>query len=169
VPTYEYACTDCGERHEIVQRFTDPTLTECPSCTGRLRKVFSPVGVVFKGSGFYKTDSRSSSGSGSARSDDGGTAKTDGKTDTKSDAKSETGGSKSDAKASGDSARVGVVDRVGFVRLRLDRLGVVGLGVFGVGQAGQAGGRSQLRRARACLARPSTDRCHPPAAPHLGR
>jgi putative FmdB family regulatory protein len=107
VPTYEYACTDCGERHELVQRFTDPTLTECPSCTGRLRKVFSPVGVVFKGSGFYKTDSRSSSGNGSARSDDGGTAKTDGKTDTKSDAKSETGGSKSDAKASGDSARSG--------------------------------------------------------------
>ena len=60
MPTYEYACTACAERFEIVQSFTDASLTECPSCAGRLRKVFSPVGVVFKGSGFYKTDSRDS-------------------------------------------------------------------------------------------------------------
>jgi putative FmdB family regulatory protein len=58
VPTYEYACTVCAERTEAVQSFTDPPLTECPACGGRLRKVFSPVGVVFKGSGFYKNDSR---------------------------------------------------------------------------------------------------------------
>jgi putative FmdB family regulatory protein len=58
VPTYEYACTDCGERLEVVQSFTDASLTRCPECGGKLRKVFSPVGVVFKGSGFYKTDSR---------------------------------------------------------------------------------------------------------------
>jgi putative FmdB family regulatory protein len=58
VPTYEYACTDCGNRLEVVQRFTDTALTECPACQGRLRKVFYPVGVVFKGSGFYRTDSR---------------------------------------------------------------------------------------------------------------
>jgi putative FmdB family regulatory protein len=60
MPTYEYACTDCGERLEVVQRFSDDPLTVCPACSGALRKVFSAVGVVFKGSGFYKTDSRSS-------------------------------------------------------------------------------------------------------------
>lgn len=58
MPTYQYACTACGEQLEVVQRFTDEPLTECPACAGRLRKVFSPVGVVFKGSGFYRTDSR---------------------------------------------------------------------------------------------------------------
>ena len=62
MPTYEYACAECGERLEAVQKFSDDPLTECPACAGTLRKVFSPVGVVFKGSGFYKTDSRSSSG-----------------------------------------------------------------------------------------------------------
>ena len=60
MPTYQYACTECGEQLEAVQKFSDEPLTECPACGGRLRKVFSPVGVVFKGSGFYKTDSRSS-------------------------------------------------------------------------------------------------------------
>jgi len=59
VPTYQYACTACDERLEVVQKFTDETLTDCPVCHGRLRKVFSPVGVLFKGSGFYRTDSRS--------------------------------------------------------------------------------------------------------------
>ncbi len=61
MPTYEYACAECGERLEAVQKFSDDPLTECPACKGRLRKVFSPVGIVFKGSGFYRTDSRSSS------------------------------------------------------------------------------------------------------------
>jgi len=60
VPTYEYACAECGERLEAVQKFSDDPLTECPACQGRLRKVFSPVGIVFKGSGFYRTDSRTS-------------------------------------------------------------------------------------------------------------
>ena len=60
MPTYQYACTECGERLEVVQKFTDDPLTVCPACEGRLRKLFSPVGVVFKGSGFYKTDSRGS-------------------------------------------------------------------------------------------------------------
>jgi putative FmdB family regulatory protein len=64
VPTYQYACTACGEKHEAVQSFTDAPLTECPVCGGTLRKVFSAVGVVFKGSGFYKNDSRKSTGSG---------------------------------------------------------------------------------------------------------
>jgi putative FmdB family regulatory protein len=61
VPTYQYACTDCGDRTEVVQRFTDDALSVCTACGGRLRKVFSPVGIVFKGSGFYRTDSRSGS------------------------------------------------------------------------------------------------------------
>jgi putative FmdB family regulatory protein len=60
MPTYEYACKQCGEHLEAVQKFTDAPLTECPSCGGELRKVFGNVGIVFKGSGFYKTDSRES-------------------------------------------------------------------------------------------------------------
>jgi putative FmdB family regulatory protein len=58
VPTYQYTCTECGEPVEAVQKFTDAPLTVCTACGGRLRKVFSPVGIVFKGSGFYRTDSR---------------------------------------------------------------------------------------------------------------
>ncbi|MDY0809910.1 FmdB family zinc ribbon protein [Kitasatospora purpeofusca] len=72
MPTYQYQCTECGNGLEAVQKFTDEPLTTCPDCQGRLRKVFSAVGVVFKGSGFYRTDSRSSSssavGSGSSSS-----------------------------------------------------------------------------------------------------
>jgi putative FmdB family regulatory protein len=63
VPTYQYACTECGHAFEQVQSFTDDALTECPQCAGRLRKVFNAVGVVFKGSGFYRTDSRAGSSS----------------------------------------------------------------------------------------------------------
>ena len=66
MPTYQYACTACDERLEAVQSFTDAPLTECPACGGALRKVFSAVGVVFKGSGFYKTDSRSTTKSSSS-------------------------------------------------------------------------------------------------------
>jgi putative FmdB family regulatory protein len=61
VPTYQYACTDCGHRFEAVQAFTDDSLTTCPECGGKLRKVYGSVGVVFKGSGFYRTDSRAAS------------------------------------------------------------------------------------------------------------
>ncbi|TDE08380.1 FmdB family zinc ribbon protein [Jiangella asiatica] len=61
MPTYQYVCTDCNEPLEAVQSFTDDPLTECPACGGRLRKVFSAVGVVFKGSGFYRNDSRAGS------------------------------------------------------------------------------------------------------------
>jgi len=67
VPTYQYVCTECGEDLEAVQKFSDDPLTECPTCGGRLRKRFSAVGVVFKGSGFYKTDSRSSGSGGSPK------------------------------------------------------------------------------------------------------
>jgi putative FmdB family regulatory protein len=58
MPTYEYACTECGDRTEVVQSISDAPLTTCTVCGGKLRKVFSPVGIVFKGSGFYRTDSR---------------------------------------------------------------------------------------------------------------
>lgn len=76
MPTYQYACTECDHAFEQVQSFSDASLTECPQCQGRLRKVYNAVGVVFKGSGFYRTDSRSSttsstSGSSSSSSDSG--------------------------------------------------------------------------------------------------
>ncbi|MEU3354867.1 FmdB family zinc ribbon protein [Streptomyces sp. NPDC037389] len=63
MPTYQYQCTECGEGLEAVQKFTDDALTVCPQCDGRLKKVFSAVGIVFKGSGFYRNDSRGSSSS----------------------------------------------------------------------------------------------------------
>ncbi|MFJ3416921.1 FmdB family zinc ribbon protein [Streptomyces sp. NPDC086082] len=63
MPTYQYQCTECGEGLEAVQKFTDDALTECPNCGGRLKKVYSAVGIVFKGSGFYRNDSRGSSSS----------------------------------------------------------------------------------------------------------
>jgi putative FmdB family regulatory protein len=69
MPTYEYACTECGDRTEVVQSISDPSLTTCAICGGTLRKVFSPVGIVFKGSGFYRTDSR---GKAPAAKGDGG-------------------------------------------------------------------------------------------------
>jgi putative FmdB family regulatory protein len=59
VPTYSYACTECDHRFEVQQAFSDSSLTTCPQCSGRLRKLFNAVGIVFKGSGFYRTDSRS--------------------------------------------------------------------------------------------------------------
>lgn len=70
MPTYQYACTACGHQLEAVQSFSDEPLTECPACEGRLRKLFNSVGIVFKGSGFYRTDSRTSgsdTGSGGAK------------------------------------------------------------------------------------------------------
>jgi len=71
VPTYQYACTACGHQLEAVQSFADEPLTECPTCEGRLRKLFSSVGVVFKGSGFYRTDSRAAQASKDAPKDSG--------------------------------------------------------------------------------------------------
>lgn len=65
MPTYQYACTACGHQLEAVQTFADEPLSECPACEGRLRKLFSGVGVVFKGSGFYRTDSRAAASSSS--------------------------------------------------------------------------------------------------------
>ena len=72
MPTYQYACTACDHAFEQFQSFTEDSLTECPECSGRLRKVFNAVGVVFKGSGFYRTDSRAASSAGdTAKSDTG--------------------------------------------------------------------------------------------------
>ena len=68
MPTYQYACTECGHAFEQFQSFTDDALTECPECGGRLRKLFNAVGVVFKGSGFYRTDSRAAAASSSPAS-----------------------------------------------------------------------------------------------------
>ncbi|MDH6283385.1 FmdB family zinc ribbon protein [Prescottella agglutinans] len=65
MPTYSYACTECDNRFDIVQSFTDDTLTVCPECSGKLRKLFNSVGIVFKGSGFYRTDSRGGSSTAS--------------------------------------------------------------------------------------------------------
>lgn len=75
MPTYQYRCTNCGRELEVVQKFSDPSLTECPECAGALKKVFNAVGVVFKGSGFYRTDSRNGNGSSIAASDKGSSEK----------------------------------------------------------------------------------------------
>src|SRR3954453_23042847 len=112
MPTYQYVCTECGEPLEVVQKFSDDPLTVCPACEGRLRKVFSPVGVVFKGSGFYKTDSRSKSSSATSKSDATGSApktetKSDRKSETKSESKSETKSySKPSSSSGGDGSKV---------------------------------------------------------------
>ena len=68
MPTYSYRCTECGNAFDVQQAMTDASLEQCPSCSGRLRKLFSAVGVTFNGSGFYRTDSRSSSSTGSSSS-----------------------------------------------------------------------------------------------------
>lgn len=73
MPTYQYVCTECGHELEKVQSFHDDPLTECPSCPGRLRKRYGSVGVVFKGPGFYRTDSRSDSNGSRGKSDSSGT------------------------------------------------------------------------------------------------
>jgi len=74
MPTYEYACRTCGEHLEVVQSFKDEPLTECPSCHGSLRKVFGNIGIAFKGSGFYKNDSRSQGPKKSAAAEPGAPA-----------------------------------------------------------------------------------------------
>lgn len=107
MPTYQYACTECGHAFEQFQSFSDDALTHCPECDGRLRKVFNAVGVVFKGSGFYRTDSRSdkrtdSGGSGSSESSSGSDSSKKGDSSTTSDAKKT--GSSSGSSSSGSSS-----------------------------------------------------------------
>ena len=77
MPTYQYACTACDHRFEAVQSFSDASLTDCPACSGALRKVFSSVGIVFKGSGFYRTDSRNGASGAAAAKAESGAAKGD--------------------------------------------------------------------------------------------
>jgi len=106
MPTYPYACTVCDHRFEVVQSFTDDALTVCPQCSGRLRKVFGSVGVVFKGSGFYRTDSRSTTSSSSAPShtSNGTHAGKDGTHGEKSSTTSKDGASKAPAAAAAGSS-----------------------------------------------------------------
>lgn len=115
MPTYQYLCTECGARLEQVQRFTDAPLTECTACQGRLRKVYSAVGVVFKGSGFYHNDSRAKpAANGERDSKDSGESKSDtSKTDkTTTEAKTD-GKGKSEAGSKGDRPKEGRGDRRG--------------------------------------------------------
>jgi len=88
MPTYEYRCKDCGNHLEVVQSFNDEPLTECPSCKGALRKVFGSIGITFKGSGFYKTDSRSSSTSSKKSESKGSDTKSSSDTSSSSETKS---------------------------------------------------------------------------------
>ncbi|HEY4377394.1 MAG TPA: FmdB family zinc ribbon protein [Acidimicrobiales bacterium] len=98
MPTYEYRCKDCGHEFETVQAFTDDALTECPSCQGTLRKVFGNVGITFKGSGFYKTDSRSgSSASGAGPKKDGESSSKDKAASSTSDSSSSSSSGSSDS------------------------------------------------------------------------
>ena len=100
MPTYQYVCTECGGQLEAVQKFTDDALTVHEACGGRLRKVFSPVGIVFKGSGFYKTDSRSSGSSGASTS----TSSTSKENGSKENGSSSSSDSSSSSAKSGDSS-----------------------------------------------------------------
>ena len=104
MPTYEYACVDCGKHIEVVQSMSDPPLTVCAACGGRLRKVFAPIGIVFKGSGFYRTDSRgkpTTSKESPAASKE--TATTKGSSDSSSSGSSDSGGSSKDSGGSSKS------------------------------------------------------------------
>ena len=102
MPTYEYKCRDCGHQLEVVQSFTDDALTKCPNCKKKaLRKVFSPPGVTFKGSGFYKTDSRS--GNGKSSSSSSSTTSEKSSSDSSSSSSSDSSSSSSDSKSSSSS------------------------------------------------------------------
>ncbi len=103
MPTYQYSCTECGEPLEVVQKFSDPSLTECPSCSGRLRKVFSAAAIVFRGSGFYHTDSRKGSGAKTPSSTEPA-KKDDSKTEVKKESSSSSSDSSSSTKSSESSS-----------------------------------------------------------------
>jgi putative FmdB family regulatory protein len=102
VPTYQYACTACGDQLEAVQSFTDEPLTECPACQGRLRKLFGSVGIVFKGSGFYRNDSRESS-NGSRKASESGDSATKAATSGTGDAGSSSGSTAAGGSTNGGS------------------------------------------------------------------
>ncbi|WP_148571654.1 FmdB family zinc ribbon protein [Nocardioides caldifontis] len=102
MPTYQYSCTECGHFFEQFQSFSEESLTVCPECQGRLRKVFNAVGVVFKGSGFYRTDSRSDSGS--TNTSNGSSSKPAASSTPSSDSSSSTPSSSSSSTATSGSA-----------------------------------------------------------------
>ena len=105
MPTYQYVCTDCGEDIEVVQKFSDVPLTTHDACGGKLRKVFSPVGIVFKGSGFYRTDSRSSSVSASSNgSSSSEKTSSEKSSEKKSDSATSSSSSSSDSSSSSGSS-----------------------------------------------------------------
>ncbi|MDG4864767.1 zinc ribbon domain-containing protein [Streptomyces sp. T-3] len=105
MPTYQYQCTECGEGLEAVQKFTDDALTECPNCKGRLKKVFSAVGIVFKGSGFYRNDSRGSSSSSTpASTSSPASASKSSSTSSSSSSSASSSSSSSSASSSGSSS-----------------------------------------------------------------
>ncbi len=104
MPTYAYACTECDHRFEAVQSFSDNSLTVCPECEGRLRKVFNAVGIVFKGGGFYRTDSRSGSSVTAGSSSNGSSSNGSSSSDSGSSSTSAgSGGSSSDGKSASTS------------------------------------------------------------------
>jgi putative FmdB family regulatory protein len=105
LPTYEYACTACGHRLDAVQKFTDDALTECPDCGGKLRKVFGAPGIVLKGSGFYKTDTRAQDKRASSEKSGGSNGSDSSGSDTKTDSgtKSTDSGSKAEPSKSGSN------------------------------------------------------------------
>ena len=103
MPTYQYACTACGHQLETVQAFSDEPLTVCPACEGRLRKVFSAVGIVFKGSGFYRTDSRADKSNGSATPSPAKESSSTSETSSSSSATSSSGGSDGGSSNNGGS------------------------------------------------------------------
>lgn len=109
MPTYAYACKDCGSAFDIQQSFTDDTLTVCPSCSGNLRKKFNSVGVVFKGSGFYRTDSREAKSTVPAApaKSDGGSGAAASAAPSSSTGSSSTGSSAGAASSSGSKAGTG--------------------------------------------------------------
>lgn len=108
MPTYEYACTKCGRRVEVVQSFSDAPLETCETCGGRLRRVFHPVGVLFKGSGFYSTDARGGRGA-SSRDGDRGKSKesSESKSKESSESKSESSSNKEGSSSSKEGASSG--------------------------------------------------------------
>ncbi|WP_338890042.1 FmdB family zinc ribbon protein [Rhodococcus sovatensis] len=108
MPTYSYACTECDNKFDIVQSFSDDSLTVCPQCTGKLRKLFNSVGIVFKGTGFYRTDSRSGSSTVSESSSDSKSESTPAKkesTTTSASSTSESSSSSSSTSSSTSSAK----------------------------------------------------------------
>lgn len=106
MPTYQYACTECGHSFEQVQKFSDDALTECPECHGKLRKLFNAVGVVFKGSGFYRNDSRGKDTSSSSGTSSSGSSSSSGgsSSDSSSSSSTTTSGSSSSSSSSSSTS-----------------------------------------------------------------